>query len=149
MEIVEDDDARLVLFGVIPAFSATGYGYIERGDLLSEALPRAYEVRAFREKPHQSLADQYIREGHFFWNCGIFCWRAQTIMDLLAQFEPEMHAGLLRIAEGLQHEQSAEAIATEFPKLKNISIDYAVLERARGVVVVEARSRLPGLLDVT
>ena len=138
VEIVEGDATRLVLFGVTPTFPATGYGYIERGDLLSDESPRAYEVRTFREKPHQSLAEQYIREGRFFWNCGIFCWKAQTIVDLLAQFEPEMHAGLMRIADGLRSGRSAAATAAEFPKLKSISIDYAVLERALGVAVVEA-----------
>jgi len=138
VEIVTADPSRLVLFGVTPTFPSTGYGYIERGSHISESSPRVYSVASFREKPHQSLAEQYLRDGHFFWNCGIFCWKASTIIDLIEKHEPEIHQGLMRIAEGLRHGQRTEAIAREFPLLKSISIDYAVLERTRNVVVVEA-----------
>lgn len=135
---VEEDASRLVLFGVIPAFAATGYGYIERGDVVSAASPRLYRVSAFREKPHRELAEEYVRDGRFFWNCGIFCWKAQTIVDLLKQYEPELHAGLMQIADGIRNHRGRDVIAEEFPSLKSISIDYAVLERAQNVVVIEA-----------
>lgn len=138
VEIVEADPERLVLFGVTPSFPATGYGYIERGALLTETSPRVFEVKAFREKPHLSLAEQFLRDGQFFWNCGIFCWKARTIVDLLQQYEPELHIGLMRIAEGIQAGRRTEVLAAEFPQLKSISIDFAVLERAQDVVVVEA-----------
>ena len=138
---VAEDASRLVLFGVIPTFAATGYGYIERGDVVSAEAPRLYRVSAFREKPHRTLAEEYIRDGRFFWNCGIFCWKARTIIDLLEQHEPELHAGLMRIAEGIRKDGGSDVIAREFPSLKSISIDYAVLERAQNVVVIEAPFR--------
>jgi mannose-1-phosphate guanylyltransferase len=138
VEIVEADPGRLVLFGVTPSFPATGYGYIERGAVIEESSPRVYAVNAFREKPHQSLAEQYLREGRFFWNCGIFCWKAKTILSLLEKFEPELYAGLMTIADGIRSGHGSATIASTFPALKSISIDYAVLERAQGVVVVEA-----------
>ncbi len=138
VEAVEGDDSRLVLFGVTPTFPATGYGYIERGDLVADSAPRLYRVNAFREKPHRALAEEYLRDGRFFWNCGIFCWKAQTIVALLKQHEPELYAGLMRIADGIHHGRSREVITEEFPSLKSISIDYAVLERAQNVVVIEA-----------
>jgi len=138
VQTVEDDNSRLVLFGVIPVFPATGYGYIERGELVSSGAPRLYRVNAFREKPHLGLAEEYLRDGRFFWNCGIFCWKAQTIVNLLKQLEPELHAGLMRIAAGIHNGRGPEVIADEFPSLKSISIDYAVLERAENVVVIEA-----------
>ena len=138
VDVVEEDSSRLVLFGVIPTFPATGYGYIERSEALSEATPRLYQVNAFREKPHRELAEEYLRAGRYFWNCGIFCWKAQTIIDLLEQFEPELHAGLMRISKGIRENQTRQVIAEEFPALKSISIDYAVLERAQNVVVIEA-----------
>ena len=138
VETIEGDDSKLVLFGVIPTFPATGYGYIERGELLSSVAPHLYRVNAFREKPHRTLAEEYLRDGRFFWNCGIFCWKAQTIVDLLKLHEPELHAGLMRIASGIHDGRDTEVIADEFPTLKSISIDYAVLERAQNVVVIEA-----------
>lgn len=138
VEAVEEDSSRLVLFGVLPAFPATGYGYIERGEIVSNSGPRLYRVNAFREKPHRELAEEYLRAGHFFWNCGIFCWKAQTIIDLLEQYEPELHAGLMRIADGVRAGRGNEIVVEEFPALKSISIDYAVLERAQNVLVIEA-----------
>jgi mannose-1-phosphate guanylyltransferase len=138
VDVVRQSPESLVLFGVTPTFPSTGYGYIERGEQQGEALPRLYDVRAFREKPHLSLAEQYVREGRFFWNCGIFCWKAATIVGLLEQFEPELYAGLLRIRDGWRAGRRREAMAAEFPRLKSISVDYAILERAPGVVVLEA-----------
>jgi mannose-1-phosphate guanylyltransferase len=139
VDLVEADPARLVLFGVTPTFPATGYGYIERGESLDgHSTPLACRVNSFREKPQASVAEQYLREGRFFWNCGIFCWKARTILAELQQHEPELHAGLMKIAGGLNSGRGAELIAAEFPKLKSISIDYAVLERSTSVVVVEA-----------
>jgi len=138
VEAVEGDDSRLVLFGVTPTFPATGYGYIERGDLVAGSAPRLYRVNAFREKPHRALAEEYLRDGRFFWNCGIFCWKAQTIVALLKQHEPELYAGLMRIADGIHAGRSREVIRDECPALKSISIDYAVLERAQNVVVIES-----------
>ena len=108
VEIVEADPGRLVLFGVTPSFPATGYGYIERGASIEEDSPRVYAVNAFREKPHQSLAEQYLREG------------------------------LMKISDGIRAGQGPAVIKSVFPTLKSISIDYAVLERAQAVVVVEA-----------
>jgi len=138
VEIVEADPSRLVLFGVTPSFPATGYGYIERGAAIEEESPRVYAVNAFREKPHLSLAEQYLRDGRFFWNCGIFCWKAKTILSLLEKFEPELYNGLMKIADGIRAGQGSVVIKSIFPTLKSISIDYAVLERAQGVTVVEA-----------
>lgn len=137
-KIVEQSPERLVLFGVTPTFPATGYGYIERGPLISESSPPVFDVVTFREKPLQEIAEQYLRAGRFYWNCGIFCWKARTIVDLLAKFEPEIHERLMRIAEGLRSGTEAAVIATEFPQMKSIAIDVAVLERATGVTVIEA-----------
>lgn len=138
VEIVQRDPQQLVLFGVTPTFPATGYGYIERGRMLSDGSPPVFEVAAFREKPCQATAEEYLRAGRFYWNCGIFCWKARTILDLLASFEPELHERLLRIAAGQIAGNSEEVLQREFPQMKSISIDYAVLERASRVTVIEA-----------
>lgn len=136
--MVEQSPERLVLFGVTPTFASTGYGYIERGTMISDSQPPMFEVAKFREKPQLEIAEEYLRAGRFYWNCGIFCWKAQTIIDLLQKFEPEIHARLMRIAEGLRAGTEAKSIAAEFPQMKSVSIDVAVLERAAGVTVIEA-----------
>ncbi|MCA9066494.1 MAG: mannose-1-phosphate guanylyltransferase [Planctomycetaceae bacterium] len=135
-ELVRQNPDRLILFGVTPSFPSTGYGYIERSELLTSSAPHAFSVKSFREKPARDVAEQYLRAGTFYWNCGIFCWRAQTIVDLLRQYEPEIYDRLQKIADG--YRTGNDVLETEFPQMKSISIDYAVLERARDVVVIEA-----------
>lgn len=134
--LVVEDPQRLVLFGVRPNFPATGFGYLESGAPLTQ--PGAFRVVSFREKPVHDVAVQYLHAGNYFWNCGIFVWRAQTILDALAQFEPELHAGLMRIADHIGSADYDAVLEREFPQLKAISIDYAVLERAGGVCAIEA-----------
>jgi mannose-1-phosphate guanylyltransferase len=136
--IVSDDPSRLVLFGVNPTFPATGYGYIERGGRVDFSGAHVFEVSAFREKPQRSVAEEYLRQGTFYWNCGIFCWKASTIVDLLKQHEPEIHAHLMTISEAMGTADEQQVLDTHFPLMKSISIDYAVLERASAVTVIEA-----------
>ncbi len=138
VSIVQQSPESLVLFGVIPTFPSTGYGYIERGTRLDTDTPTLFQVQAFREKPQQAVAEQYLRDGRYFWNCGIFCWKAATIMNLLQQYEPELAAGLREIDAAADTPDYPQVLAQKFPLLKSISIDYAVLERAQNVCVLEA-----------
>ncbi len=138
VSIVQQSPESLVLFGVIPTFPSTGYGYIERGTRLDTETPTLFQVQAFREKPQQAVAEQYLRDGRYFWNCGIFCWKAATIMNLLQQYEPELAAGLREIDAAAETPDYPQVLAQKFPLLKSISIDYAVLERAQNVCVLEA-----------
>ena len=138
VSIVQQSPESLVLFGVIPTFPSTGYGYIERGTRLDTETPTLFQVQAFREKPQQAVAEQYLRDGRYFWNCGIFCWKAATIMNLLQQYEPELAVGLREIDAAAETPDYPQVLAQKFPLLKSISIDYAVLERAQNVCVLEA-----------
>ena len=138
VSIVQQSPESLVLFGVIPTFPSTGYGYIERGTRLDTDTPTLFQVQAFREKPQQAVAEQYLRDGRYFWNCGIFCWKAATIMNLLQQYEPELAAGLREIDAAAETPDYPHVLTQKFPLLKSISIDYAVLERAQNVCVLEA-----------
>jgi mannose-1-phosphate guanylyltransferase len=136
--IVERDPGALVLFGVPPAYPATGFGYIERGEPLSDRDTAAFHVAAFREKPDRATAEGYLRSGRFYWNCGIFVWRAGRILAALAEHEPAIHERLTTLQGAVGRANWDPVLAAEFPRMKSISIDYAVLERAQGVVVLEA-----------
>ncbi|MDA1014764.1 MAG: mannose-1-phosphate guanylyltransferase [Planctomycetota bacterium] len=142
VSIVSSLPDAFVLFGIPPTFPATGYGYIERGEELAlgddSVTPGGFHVQSFREKPNNEVAQGYLDSGNYYWNCGIFCWRAAAILSALQQFEPEMHAHLMRLSEALGTELWQPTLESEFPKMKSISIDYAVLERADHVAVVEA-----------
>ena len=137
LEIIKQDPKALVLFGVSPDFPATGFGYIERGEPLA-GLPSGYEVASFREKPDRETAEEFLATGKFYWNCGIFVWRAERILEALAEFEPEIHQKLEDLNAALDTPDWEEALNRVFPEMKSISIDYAVLERAPGVRVMEA-----------
>jgi mannose-1-phosphate guanylyltransferase len=136
--LVEQAPQSLVLFGVPPSSPATGFGYIERGAVLDESAAAAYRVETFREKPDETTAQQYVEAGRFYWNCGIFVWRAERILSALEEFEPEIYSRLLTLRDALEADRWDTALAEEFPPMKAISIDYAVLERAADVTVVEA-----------
>ncbi len=75
---------RLVTFGIPPTFPATGYGYIQRGAEVAQRQGiSVYRVASFREKPGAELAEQWVASGEYFWNSGIFVWKARTILDAL------------------------------------------------------------------
>jgi len=136
VELVNEDASRLVLFGVPPTFPSTGYGYIERAESLE--ADGAYRVASFREKPPQETAQKYIDSGRFYWNCGIFCWKASTILNELRQHEPDMFARLMTLGETIGSPQYDATLAAEFPQMNSIAIDRAVLERSQNVCVIEA-----------
>ena len=135
--LVEENPGRLVLFGVPPTEPSTGFGYIERAASLGADFP-AFQVASFREKPPRETAQQYVDSGNFYWNCGIFCWRAATIVEQLRKYEPDIHDRLKRLAASVGTEDYDSVLAGEFPQMNSIAIDCAVLERAQNVCVIEA-----------
>ena len=135
--LVNDNPDQFVLFGVPPAYPATGYGYIERGKTLAGGT-QSFEVQSFREKPARDVAQQYVDSGDYYWNCGIFCWSAQGILNALEKHVPEIHARLMTLKKSIGTPEWNAALESEFPQMTDISIDYAVLERADSVAVVEA-----------
>jgi mannose-1-phosphate guanylyltransferase len=129
-QVVREHPKSLVTIGIAPTFAATGYGYIERG---SEAARRqwipVYQVTSFREKPKPELAREFVTSGRYYWNSGIFFWRADTVLDALAANRPALVHAARRIAEAAP-ERRAGVLAEEYPKLEKISIDFAVMEPA-------------------
>lgn len=119
--LAEERPNALVCFGVLPDSPHTGYGYLERGEDLA-GFARASAVARFHEKPDASKAQEYLDSGRFWWNAGIFVWRAQTFLDQLQVLLPANHDKLLRLAA------RPELVDEIFPTLTKISVDYAVLE---------------------
>ncbi|QDT63023.1 mannose-1-phosphate guanylyltransferase [Calycomorphotria hydatis] len=137
-DVVSNNPDQFVLFGVKPSYPSVGFGYIERGELVGESEDLAFKVSSFREKPDRETAQQYMETGKFYWNCGIFVWRADRILKALAEYEPEMHKLLMDLYEYVGTEQYDTKLADLFPLMSSISVDYAVLERAESVSVIEA-----------
>ena len=127
-------DGGLYVFGVKPTHPATGYGYIQRGrrDGASRGVP-VFKVHRFVEKPDLATAKRYVSSRRFLWNAGIFCWRAADILAAIARSRPAIGASLERIRRG-----GPAVLAREFPRIEKISIDYAVMEKAPDVRMLEA-----------
>jgi mannose-1-phosphate guanylyltransferase len=135
--LLDEDPTRIVTFGIRPSYPAESFGYIERGETLGDNRP-AYQVKKFREKPSAAIAAEYLASGNFYWNSGIFIWRADTILDLLRKYEPEMAAHIDQISASVGSASFDDVLNTEFEKIVGKSIDYAVMERHDNVVLIEA-----------
>ena len=129
----------LVTIGIRPTWACPSYGYIERGEhaviegLECENPP--VEVKRFREKPNAELAEQFLAQGQFSWNAGMFVWSLPTVIEQLASHAPELAA----FVSELRHSSDIGAtVAAQFPQLTPISIDYALMEAADRVLNIEA-----------
>jgi mannose-1-phosphate guanylyltransferase len=142
-ELVRERPERFVTFGIKPTYPAESFGYIERGEALDNKWPAAaglnlYRVAKFREKPAATVAREYVESGRFYWNSGIFVWSARTILASLNHHQPELARRLQAIQNAWGRAEFATVLDREFSAIRGISIDYAVMEHARDVVVIEA-----------
>ncbi len=133
----------LVTIGIEPTRPETGYGYIEveEGPIQSPGVPGAEQklraVERFREKPNAETAEEFFASGRFLWNGGMFLWRVSTFMRELEHADPEIADLIRQMAEALSEGEDAEAERL-FGELPNLSVDYALMEHARQVLVVRA-----------
>lgn len=139
--LVDADPTRIVTFGIKPTYPAEIFGYIQRAKPLAGLAASnapAYQVARFREKPDAATAAEFLSSGDFYWNSGIFCWKAATILDALRERQPETLAHLETIVDAWDTPDAAAVFEREFAAIKGVSIDYAVMEHATNVVVIEA-----------
>ena len=129
----------LVTIGIQPAGPHTGFGYLEGGT--SEGRFGAEEVlhvASIREKPDLALARKFIKSGNFYWNSGMFIWKASTILGEIEQYLPELYSGLMTIRDSLGNAQETQTLSRVYRQLPSISIDYGVMEKAKSVFVIPA-----------
>ena len=127
-------DGWLITFGITPDGPETGYGYIQRGE---ELVPGVARVKHFVEKPDRATAEQYLAEGNYSWNGGIFLFGAGAYLDALATHAPEMLAAVERAMQGATREGNRlYPNAHDFAASPSQAIDYAVMEKADRVAVV-------------
>ena len=123
-----------VTLGIKPTYPNTGYGYIQH-----EAMAVAdniYKVKTFTEKPNTELAKAFIASGDFLWNAGIFIWKAKQVVEAFEQHQPEMYELFAAETEHYNTPQEQAALDRIYPLCTNISIDYAIMERANNVYVI-------------
>ncbi|MBI3896135.1 MAG: mannose-1-phosphate guanylyltransferase [Acidobacteria bacterium] len=130
----------IVVLGITPRWPETGYGYIEFAHVPNLHPLRALPVKQFHEKPSLAVAKRYVGSNRFFWNSGMFFWKASTIREALRHYLPQTAAVLQSIPKELAASGRAVPVHIQrllkklYPACENISVDYAVLEKASGVV---------------
>lgn len=136
--LIEADPMRVVTFGIPPTYPAESFGYVERGAAIGEADSGAFQVERFREKPDAATAEMFVSSGRFLWNSGIFLWRADTILELLRRYQPDMAAHIDAIGDAVGTPRFDQVLNAQFEQIVGKSIDYAVMERHDNVAVIEA-----------
>jgi mannose-1-phosphate guanylyltransferase len=132
----------MVVLGLQPTRPETGYGYIEQSGVFARSRGvTAYEVRRFTEKPSLPLARKYVASGKHLWNAGMFVWRASTFLGALERFLPATREALRELAKTIDTRRYTTALRKIYPRLQNISVDYAVMEPATQLGFRPARER--------
>lgn len=129
---------ELVTLGIEPTEPATGFGYIERGAVWHSGPPVVLRAKRFVEKPNLAKAQAYLASKRYYWNAGMFVWRVPVIEAAIKRHAPALHAGLAKLEAALGRGRTQKALAAVYPTLPRISVDYAVMEKSRNVLVVPA-----------
>jgi mannose-1-phosphate guanylyltransferase len=125
--VVERED-RVMTLGVVPRWAETGYGYLELEP--GEGAEGVRRVRRFVEKPSAENAERFLASGNYLWNAGIFLFRGSTLLDLVAQHQPELSRGLEEIAA------APDRLRELYSRLPADSIDYAIMEKLDGIATL-------------
>ncbi len=127
----------LVTIGIQPTWACPSFGYIEEGAevAIKGAAGKVFEVKRFREKPNPDLAEAFLQRGNFRWNAGMFVWQVASIRREFSKHEPVLAGFVERLATA---DDPQACLKETFPALHKLSIDYAVMERAERVLMVEA-----------
>jgi mannose-1-phosphate guanylyltransferase len=139
LSFIDANPQALLTFGIQPTFASTQLGYLKFAK--TESAQDVYAIEAFKEKPDEKTAEQYLKEGCYSWNAGLFVWRCDTILNLLKQFVPGSTEPLAKIHAAWGGPNQNQALQEWFPKLPKISIDYAVMEKARQVYGIKLQCR--------
>ena len=120
---------KLVTFGIKPGYAETGYGYIEANGL---------EVKSFKEKPNQATAETYLKAGNYFWNSGMFCFKAKVFLEELKKFAPDVYEQSEKTFKAARTDTAIRLQLEDMKAIRSESIDYAVMEKSSRVNVVPA-----------
>ncbi len=127
----------ITTLGISPSFPSTGFGYIQRGDLLAEFDGfRCFVSRGFREKPDEAAAAAFIASGDYSWNSGMFIFRAQTALAEFERQQPDMYALFTTLRAVMGTADYPATLEQTWETVKRISIDYAIMQGAQRVAVI-------------
>ncbi|MDO5402398.1 MAG: mannose-1-phosphate guanylyltransferase [Eubacteriales bacterium] len=131
---VAEKGANLVTIGITPNYPETGYGYIKYDG--SSRDGNAFQVEKFVEKPVLEVAKEYLADGHYLWNSGMFVWKVSTILDNFKKLLPESYEALMKIKDSVGGSNEEAVLNTEFMNLEAESVDYAIMEKADNIYIL-------------
>jgi mannose-1-phosphate guanylyltransferase len=130
-------EGYLVTFGIKPDRPHTGYGYIKRGEVLKKIGGyEVFGVERFTEKPDLAKAWEFLESGDYYWNSGMFIWKASTVLREIERLMPKLHAQLMEIDAYIGTERERDVLEAVWAGVEEGTIDYGVMERAADVVVI-------------
>ncbi|SKA76657.1 mannose-1-phosphate guanylyltransferase [Caloramator quimbayensis] len=128
---------NLITIGIIPSYPETGYGYINYSNKVCDIDGNSiYKVKRFVEKPDIDKAKQYLKEGTYLWNSGMFVWKASTILKNIQRYMPNLYEGLMKISDAIGTDNEIKVLREEFNKFESISIDYGIMEHAENIYTI-------------
>jgi len=143
LAFINNNPDNMITFGIKPTFPSTQLGYIKctTGQKRPDCENTIYPVQAFKEKPDEKTAKEYLATGEYFWNSGMFVWKAKTILKNLAKFLPEAFEPFQKIKAAWAGPAQKQILQEQFLKLPKISIDFAVMEKAENVFAIQLDCR--------
>ena len=121
------DNNVIVTIGIKPSRPETGYGYVQFAEMVKDEI---HKVEVFKEKPNLETAKEYLADGHYLWNAGIFVWNVQTIVESISKYNNQIAGLMNRISKSFGSSEERNVVEGLFPLCEKISIDYAVMEPA-------------------
>lgn len=129
----------LITMGIIPTRAETGYGYIKLGEeFRQEGKHKIHYVSAFTEKPRLAIAKEYYFSGHYLWNSGMFIWSAASFMQAMEKYQPEMAQLFTEYGQHIGTPKEMDARVELYERIKAISVDFAIMEKAENVLTIKA-----------
>ncbi len=125
---------NLVTVGITPNYPETGYGYIKYDAASKDGS--AYSVDKFVEKPDLDTAKEYLADGSYLWNSGMFTWKVSTILNCFKKYMPSTYDGLMKIKSAIKTADEEKVLEAEFPNLESQSVDYGIMEKAENIYIL-------------
>lgn len=131
---IAEECSNIVTIGISPDCPETGYGYIKKD--CSIAKGKANAVECFVEKPDRETAMEYLRNGEYFWNSGMFVWKASTVMSSMQKYMPDIYERLMTISGNIGTPNEKRVLVDEFTAMRSESVDYGIMEKASDIYVI-------------
>ena len=135
---IADEQNGIVTIGITPTYPATGYGYVQTAeDITGSEIIKQFKVERFVEKPNEVKAAEYLKQGGFYWNSGLFVFKISVFLDAVKQFAPALYADLRKIQADLGKPSFEKTLDTIYRAVEGISVDYGIMEHANNIYLVE------------